>query len=67
MRVSTGSGSGSHSYGVTVTFTDAAGTTVDQATTSVTLGPDAARSLDVRMGRPALAARVSRCAARATA
>ncbi|WP_449347084.1 hypothetical protein [Streptomyces xanthochromogenes] len=67
VRVSTGAGSGSHSYRVTVSFYDAAGATVDQASTSVTLGSNASRSLDVKMSRPAIASRVSRCAVQATA
>ncbi|MFE4855609.1 hypothetical protein [Streptomyces sp. NPDC056670] len=67
VRVSTGSGRGSHRYQVLVTFYDAAGATVDQASTSVTLGPNAGQTLQVAMSKPALASQVGRCAVQATA
>lgn len=66
VQVSTGSGRGSHSYQVLVTFYDSAGTTVDRATTSVTLGPNASRTLKVAMGKPALVAQVNHCTVQAT-
>uniref|UniRef100_A0AAU2V9E9 Uncharacterized protein n=1 Tax=Streptomyces sp. NBC_00003 TaxID=2903608 RepID=A0AAU2V9E9_9ACTN len=66
VRVTTGSGGGSRRYRVEVTFYDAAGAAVDRGTASVTMGPNADRTLTVTMSAPALVSKVSRCDSRVT-
>lgn len=55
----------SHTYAVSVTFTDAAGTTVDTGRAAVTLAAGASRTVSVRMDDPQAVSRVERCLVRA--